>query len=233
MHSGAVCSPDCFTEMYLSQAALAWLYLWSFLTGVFLGGVYDCLRLSRLLPGGVPPTRLRARRLPLLGGLPQVRRRKAAAVLIFFEDLFFGIVAGIAVVLLFYEAFDGNIRIPALLLVAAGFGVFHVSFGRLAMRAAALISFALEVAVRYVCYVGAMPARALAGWLGRLRRAAEKRARARYTEEKFKDLQRKEAWEHDGENKKKAVQSEPDGADLSCGARGRVDRGVHQQRHAV
>ena len=219
--------------MYLSQAKIAWLYFWSFLTGGFLGGVYDCLRLSRLLPGGVPPTKLRERRLPLLGVLPKGERRRAAAVLIFFEDLLFGIVAGVVLVLLFYEAFDGNIRIPALLLAAAGFGVFRASLGRLSVRAAAFIGFVLEVAVRYVCYFAALPVGALAGWIGRLHRAARKRARARYTKEKFKDLQRKEERERNGENKEKAVQSEPDGADFSRGACGRVDRGIRQQRHAV
>ena len=219
--------------MYLSQAEIAWLYLWSFLTGVFLGGVYDCLRLSRLLPGGVPPSRLRERKLPLLGILPKSRRRKTAAVLTFFEDLLFGIVAGVTVVLLFYEAFDGKIRVPALLLTAAGFGVFHVSLGRLAKRAAALISFVLEVAVRYVCHFAALPVRGLLRAAGRVRQAAQHRARMRYTEQKFKELQRKEEREYDGKNKKKAVQSESAGQNLPRGTCGRVNRGVHRQRHAV
>lgn len=106
--------------MYLSQTAIAQLYLWAFLTGVLLGAVYDCLRLTRILPGGVPPIGLRRRRLPILGVLPEPKKRRATAVLIFAEDLLFCLVAGVATVLLFYEAFDGKIRVPALGLLAAG-----------------------------------------------------------------------------------------------------------------
>ena len=41
--------------MGLSQTEIARLWLWSLLVGGALGAVYDCLRLTRLLPGGVPP----------------------------------------------------------------------------------------------------------------------------------------------------------------------------------
>lgn len=214
--------------MYLSQTAIAQLYLWAFLTGVLLGAVYDCLRLTRILPGGVPPIGLRRRRLPILGILPEPKKRRATAVLIFAEDLLFCLVAGVATVLLFYEAFDGKIRVPALGLLAAGFGAFHVSLGRLAARVAALVGFLLEVAVRYLCHFAALPVKCAAGLIKRANRARERRARMRYTKTEFEKLRKAEEAEQDGKNKKKTVQSESDGQNLSRGARGRVHRGVHQ-----
>lgn len=219
--------------MYLSQTAIAWLYLWSFLTGVFLGAVYDCLRLTRLLPGSVPPIGLRRRKLPILGVLPEPKKRRATAVLIFLEDFLFCLIAGVAAVLLFYEAFDGKIRVPALALIAAGFGAFHVSFGRLALRVAALVGFLLEVAVRYICHFAALPVKGAAVLARRGRLAYERRERAHYTKTEFGKLQKAEEAEQDGKNKEKTIQPEPDGQNLSRGSRGRVHRGVRQQRHAV
>lgn len=218
--------------MGLSQTEIARLWLWSLLVGGALGAVYDCLRLTRLLPGGVPPVGLRGKRLPVLGVLPPVKQRKATAVLIFFEDLLFGVIAGVAVVLLFYEAFDGKLRLPALGLVALGFGVFRMTLGRAAKRVSAWIAFVLEVAVRYLCHAAALPVRGLALAAGRAHRAAQRRARRTYTNRKFGELKR---WEEvqNGKNKEKAIQPEPDGQDFSRAPRGRVRRRVRQQRHAV
>ena len=218
--------------MYLSQSAIALLYLWSFLAGVLLGAVYDCLRLTRLLPGGGTPTRLREKKLPLLGKLPPPRRVRAMGVLVFAEDFLFCIFAGVVLTLLFYEAFDGKIRVPALFLATAGFFAAHASLGRLSKRVAGVIGFFLEVAVRYLAYVLAFPVKRAVIAAGRANEKREKRARLRYTEKKFRELE-KEGTDANGKNKKKTVQSEPDGADLSGDSRGGVDRRVHQQHHAV
>lgn len=225
--------------MELSQSAIANLYLWSLLVGGLLGLTYDCLRLSRLLPGGVEPSPLRCKRLPLLGILPPIKRRRLLALPIFLEDLFFGVFAGIAIVLLLYETFDGKIRLSALGLTALGFGVAHAVFGRFSRRVAALLGFLLEVAVRYLVWFGGLPLRGLVT-LGRTCRNAELRAaRKRYTKRQFRVLRREESQSgrkergRNGKNGKKTVQPEFDGQDLSCGSGDRVDRGVHQQRHAL
>lgn len=190
--------------MYLSQVAIARLYLWSFLTGTMLGAVYDCLRLSRLLPGGVPPCRLRSRRMPILGLLPPPRKRTSVKLLQFTEDICFCVLAGVAVILLFYEAFDGKLRPSAGIVIAAGFGIFRLGIGRLAKRAAAWIGFFLELGVRYIYYFVMLPA----VWLRRLiacwRHACERRARRRYTAGKFKELQMQER-KRNGKNEEKAV----------------------------
>lgn len=190
--------------MYLSQVAIARLYLWSFLTGAMLGAVYDCLRLSRLLPGGVPPCRLRAGKLPLLGLLPPPKQKSAIKLLLFAEDVCFCLFAGVAVILLFYEAFDGKLRPSAGIVIAVGFGAFHVGLGRLAKRAAAWLGFFLELVVRYLCYFALLPVVLLRRLIAYRRRVRERRARERYTAKKFKELQMQER-KRNGKNEEKAV----------------------------
>ena len=180
--------------MSLSQGGLAALYLWSFLLGIFLGGVYDLLRVTRVLLGvhysQRTAERLQTIQLPLLGHIGKRKRSsRLLGVVLFLEDLFFCLTAGVAMILLFYGANHGKIRIPALLLAAVGFLAYRLSIGRAVMAFSELIAYLIEALLRYVLLFVGYPISILyrLGRRGaekvamRLRQHAQLRARRRYT----------------------------------------------------
>ena len=149
--------------MNLSQGGLAALYLWSFLLGACFGGVYDVLRITRVLLGvhysRRTADRLRAIKLPLLS---QTRRKKESPLLgivIFLEDLFFCLFVASVMILLFYGANHGKLRFPAFLLAAVGFLLYRASLGRTVMTFSEVIAFFAEVFIRYVIFFAGYPIR--------------------------------------------------------------------------
>ena len=179
--------------MDISQAALAWLYLYALLLGIGLGLVYDLLRITRVFLGA-HYSRRAARRLQEIS-LPLLRARKkktesrALGLVIFLEDLLFCLFAAVAIILLFYEANRGKIRFPALLCVGVGFLLYRSTLGRLVMLFSEVIAFAIETAGRYLCFFAFLPIRLLRRWIGkqfkqahaRVLLVSQSRSRQRYT----------------------------------------------------
>ena len=170
--------------MNLSQAELAWLYLYALLLGVALAAVYDLLRITRVFLG-VRYSRRFAKRmrdvqLPFLRPRPKRAESRALGVVVFFEDLFFCMFAAVALILLFYQANNGKFRFPALLAVGAGFLLYRGTLGRLVMLFSEVIAFFIETGVRYLLFFMLFPIRTLFGFVKKRLGLAAKRAQYTY-----------------------------------------------------
>ncbi len=154
--------------MDISQSALAWLYACACLLGAFLGAVYDCLRITRVFLGvhysRRASKRLTALSLPLLPKRKKRTESRALGTVVFFEDLFFCIFAGVCIILLFYQLNNGKFRFPVLLSAGTGFLLYRQTLGRCVMLFSEVIAFAIECAVRYAVFFLLFPFCALLRW---------------------------------------------------------------------
>ncbi len=179
--------------MDISQSALAWLYFDALLLGIGLGALYDLFRLTRVFLGvhysRRAARRLQEMRLPLLTPYKKHAESRALGVVVFFEDLFFCLAAGVALVLLFYEANNGKFRFPVLIAAAAGFLLYRGTLGRIVMLFSEVIAFLIETACRYLVFFLLFPFRTVGRWagakvkslVGRTVRLQNKRHRRRFT----------------------------------------------------
>ena len=158
--------------MTVSQSALAWLYLYAAILGIALGAFYDLFRITRVFLGmhysRRAANRLRAHHLPFLTPRRRTGESRALGIVIFFEDLIFCMVAGIALVILFYEVNSGRFRAPALLCALAGFLLYRGTLGRAVMLFSEVIAFVIETGVRYLIFFTLYPIRLSAKWIGTL-----------------------------------------------------------------
>ena len=240
--------------MAISQGALAWLYLCAGLLGLTLGALYDLLRITRVFLGvhysRRTARRLRGLRLPFLSPRSKKRESRALGVVVFFEDLFYCLFAGIAIILLFYECNNGKIRYPVFLMIALGFLLYRYTLGRIVMLFSEAIVFVLETAVRYVFFFLLCPFRFLYGCIKRavakqMKKAAlarTRRNRLRYTGKELARSARnacglipedvpKTRMPKGGKKivkQQKTVQSDLTGADSSCHACGGIHRRVRK-----
>ena len=188
--------------MGISQSALGVLYLYAFLLGVLLGAVYDVLRITRVFFGVHysyrMAERLRNLRLPLLPPRTKRRESRALGIVVFVEDLLFCLLAGVLLVLLFYEKNHGIFRFPVFLCSGGGFLLYRVTVGRLIMLFSQVIAFAIESAVRYLLFFLSYPwirlmrmgrrplQRLIAAWNEKRKR----RLRVRFTQWEYQRLPR-------------------------------------------
>ena len=138
--------------MEVSQHALAWMLLSSFLCGLALGVCYDVLRLTRMCMGVELP--LQAQRLRDRTALPQKlrwttgkgkppknRKLSETAKYIFLcaEDILFCLLIAITIVLLLYRANDGQFRLSAVALLLGGLAAYLMTLGRLVKQCSGVI----------------------------------------------------------------------------------------------
>lgn len=179
--------------MGISQSAIGALYLYALLLGIALGAIYDCLRITRVFLGNHyshrTARRLREIHLPLLSKGKTRGESRFLGLVVFFEDLFFCLFAGISLILLLYEANNGKFRFPVVLSAGCGFLLYRGTVGRLVMLFSEVIAFALETSMRYCVFFLLFPFR----WTGkrllgffrriseRIARKRQKKIRIRYT----------------------------------------------------
>lgn len=242
--------------MNISQSAIALLYLYAFLLGVCLGGLYDVLRITRIFLGEHysrhTVARLRAVHLPLIGGYREHRARRALGAVILIEDFLFCIVAGVAFILLHYEAFNGKFRISVLLLSALGFWIYRATLGKPVMLFSETVAFCLEIGFRYAVFfvlfpirwTGAKLIRLLGQSIGAVLRRRRASARKRYTNRQMRGAEALAAdlYPYGGgkgkeqgrvKGKEKAVQPESCDAGVPCGYHRGVACRIYQQRDEV
>lgn len=146
--------------------------LQSFLCGVFLGAVYDCFRISRILVGITVRCHGSAERLygisyPMIGKLcarPTVSKR-TADVLIFVSDVLFSLIVSASVLVVTFFRNDGKIRAECLAITAAGFAVYYFSIGMLTALFSSYIAFVIRIVLAYVRFAVMLPLRLLYGIL--------------------------------------------------------------------
>lgn len=131
-------------DLYQTQRALALLFVYATAVGFCLGGVYDALRILRLLCGY--PT-------------GQGRRSVLSAVCLFAEDVLFMLIAAVALILLCYYGNDGQIRAPAVIGVVCGFFVYRQTVGRLVMAVAERLTRLIRKVLAYILHLLVMPIR--------------------------------------------------------------------------
>ena len=179
--------------MLISQAALAKLWLCSFLAGILFGLVWDFLKIPRIWLGERSLIRmydrLRAKPLRYLGARHARRQSRALPIVRFLEDFIFCLAVGITMILLFYQINRGNIRIPAFLCATVGFMLYRATLGKPMTFGLAYLAFGIETVFRYLFFFVGMPFRLLGRcvrktavrFYQRHRDARQHRARLRYT----------------------------------------------------
>lgn len=170
--------------------------------GILLGALYDVLRFVGGFWGvSLSPLvreKLQAIPLPLLK--TQIRRVKRRGwlfrILAFLGDLLFVLLAGVLLILVFYQCNNGKVRFPAFFCAGMGFFLYRRTVRRLVMPLLEGISFILETAVRYLIFFTVLPFRMLFSLIRRLtvkiyRSAVEKKHKAerrRKTKEEWSRL---------------------------------------------
>ena len=151
--------------MLISQAALATLWFASLLAGIGFGGIWDLLRLPRIWLGEIGAAvgyrELCAKELPWIGSRNTRKPSRFLPIVRFLSDFLFCILAGLTMILLFYQINRGNVRFPALLCAAGGFFLYRATLGRLVLRALSLIAFLIQTIMRYLIFFLGMPFRML------------------------------------------------------------------------
>jgi hypothetical protein len=228
--------------MGASQSAVARLCFCAFLLGGICGLCYDFLRISRILLGAQyrvsSENRFRNVNLPLIGNRPRRKRKRLLGAVIFIEDFFFCLFSGIAMILLFYEVTNGEIRYVAFLFTTIGFVVYRFTLGKPMMLLSETLAFFLESLLRYALWLVLLPIRSGIVFLKRVwyahRKKKMKKERRIYTQKIIKSIEN--AAEEQGKRKerrgvekqKEAVQPEPSREGVSgnydCG----VARGIRE-----
>ena len=241
--------------MEISQASLAWLYFYALLLGIASGFLYDLLRITRVFLGVHYSRRaakkIRDLQLPLLEKRKRRGESRALGTVVFVEDLVFCLVVGIAMILLFYGANNGRIRMLAFVSAGAGFLLYRATLGRLMMLFSEIIAFCMETAVRYALFFLLYPIKRTLKFIKkrctatklRARNAKQKRNRRRFTERERERMMKNACGmvpESIGKNRtpkrgkqivkstKKTVQSHTADARASRRAGGGVGRGIRQ-----
>ena len=133
-------------DLYQTQRALALLFVYAAAVGFCLGGVYDLLRILRMLCG-YPPKQ----------GRPSV----FLTVLLFLEDVLFMLTAAVALILLCYYANDGQIRAPAFIGMACGFFAYWQTVGRLVVAVAERAVKLIRKILAFCLHLMAVPVKGL------------------------------------------------------------------------
>ena len=243
--------------MFLSQTALGLLYLYGAILGFFAGFFYDCLRITRIFfgehYGRSIHQKLQSVRLPLLAPTGEKKESPILGILVFLQDLFFCILCGIMLAILFYEANDGVIRLPVLLVFAGAFLLYRLTLCRLIMAASEFAAFLVETSVRYFWFFLSYPFRFLGRLLARLARILFLKIQSRvlrlqrarfYRSEKYRldhgmglfgeeaplPPKQKRGKQH-GNRKKETIQPVACDSDLSCGSGRPFSRRACHQHH--
>ncbi len=116
--------------MEVSQKVLCLLFLVSVGAGVLLGMVYDVLRLTRMLVGLQQPSQV-SLISPAHVSKKAVWQRRCGHVLLFLEDLLFGVLCGVVGILILYFVNDGQVRFLTPVGMFCGFFVYTVTIGKI------------------------------------------------------------------------------------------------------
>lgn len=172
--------------MEIYPSALWRLLLASFLLGVGMGTLYDCIRIQRVLFGICRYTKA-ANAPAFCPTFLKVRKKRAGkgkeiikASFLVLQDIVFCLAAGILVSILLFYRNDGVFRGFVLIGAALGFVTYYFTVGRLVISASEYIVFAIRTAFLYAVYYVSLPFIRLGRFSverigGAIQRAREKR----------------------------------------------------------
>lgn len=196
-------------DLYLTQRTLALMFVYAAVAGFSLGGVYDALRVLRVVCGddlnrGQGSTR------PLY-----------LKIFLFAEDVLFMILASVTLILLCYYTNDGQLRAPAYVGMACGFFVYLHTLGRLTKRFA-------KPAVRRLTHLLILVLSPLwrpARWVGRKAWRVMSRLRGNMRERRAARQMQKEQDQKEDGNTAPDTAATPNGlpdSSINHGNRGRI-----------
>ena len=126
--------------MVVEQTRLAEILLYSFLLGIFLGVVYDWFRIRRhLFSIGYAKKNDNYK-------VKTKRMRLIEDVIIFFEDVLYGIICSVVVCIFLFYINHGRFRVIAIFGACVGFWVYYKTVGR-------LVLFCSEKIVRFIRFL--------------------------------------------------------------------------------
>ena len=138
--------------MQFSQPATLRLWCASFVAGLLLALFYDFLYATRLylLPIDKRYTVAAIQSSRILLSKKEtkpIKKTKLFSVVLFFEDFFFCIVSALAGILVLYWLNNGMFRATALLCIAFGFWIWHISISKIIRATFQWFVFGIEVAL--------------------------------------------------------------------------------------
>ena len=137
--------------MEISPYMLTLLLVYSFLFGVFCGGVNDVFKITRALLGDGRELGgagyLYNKEIFLVGKLSQNKKSPLLPLLIFIEDFILVVFIGCGVVVLNYYLNRGQFRLYTLTAVAAGFALYYFTVGKLVALVFSRIVFLVRAAL--------------------------------------------------------------------------------------
>lgn len=183
------------------------MLLWGIVCGAVLGVLWDVFRLTRVMLGFSYPSRsadkLYAQPLPLLGKtLPRHSGQKKSlcdrlgGVILFAEDVVFGLVCGVVMSLLVYVTNDGIFRAMAPIGMLIGFLIYYLTVGRLVLSVSQILVFALRALALYALTLLLLPPRlavrlwqrTFGAWIKRICQVRREKRAAQYHAEMLKRL---------------------------------------------
>lgn len=145
-------------ELFMPHSGF--LYLYALLVGAFLGVIFDIFRIFRILRATryrYIPTQKKStafsktkQRLKTLKQKFRISKTVLEILLVALEDILFFVIAALTVILLLFSVNSGMIRGLALFCVFSGFLLYNQTIGRLVMRFAEYIVFALRFLCRQI-----------------------------------------------------------------------------------
>ena len=134
--------------MEISPYMLTLLLVYSFLFGVFCGGVNDVFKITRALLGDGRELGgagyLYNKEIFLVGKLPQNKKSPLLPLLIFIEDFILVVFIGCGVVVLNYYLNRGQFRLYTIVAVLAGIAAYYFTVGRLVILLSEAIIFFIK-----------------------------------------------------------------------------------------
>ena len=180
--------------------ALARALLAALCAGIFLGAVYDTVRISRIFFGVSYTSRGRKLyekvKLPLISKYKSDNlrgkwehnsgaRKVMLDIIVFIGDVLFCFFAALVCVVIMYHTNDGKARWIIFFGMALGFSTYYFTLGRLVMLFSEYIVFALRCVFCYIVFFISLPMRFL---YGKMRHVTESVRVKRYTKKELKRI---------------------------------------------
>ena len=137
-------------------------FIISFITGAFLGAIYDGVRILRCIFG----VRYYNRNKTFVFNKIKIRKKQGLTqlnenILIFVTDILFFMFSGITIAIIVYYVNSGIVRWYILLLCLLGFLAYYFTVGKLVIRIADRVATVIRLFVLYTVYLLVYPLKPL------------------------------------------------------------------------
>lgn len=136
----------------------------AFVFGIFLGVIYDIVRISRAFVGisynGKSADKLYQIEYPLIGKLRKNDRKKGKIfydIYIAIGDFFYCAFVGIASCIFLYYTNNGMLRLPAVFMAFMGLSLYYRTIGRFIVNLAEILCIFLKIITKFLLFAIAFP----------------------------------------------------------------------------